>query len=127
VSIGRAVGRNTLASLAARAASLLVWFALTPMLLARLGTDRFGFWSLLLALGGSVATIDLGLGVALNRFVAEGEGRGDLDGVRRTFVRAVVLQVALALGFAVAGALLRAPILDALHVPAAWRPEAERA
>ena len=122
-SIAQAVGRNTIASLVARAASLLVWFALTPMMLSRLGADRFGFWAILLALGGSLATVDLGLGVALSRFVAESVGRGDPKGARTIIVRALGLQLALTLICAVAGTLGREFLLDLLRVPAAWRAE----
>ena len=127
MSIVRSVGRNTVASLAARMAVLAVWFALTPSLLATLGPDRFGFWSLLLALGGSVASLDLGLAVALSRFVAEAEGRGDASAARRTIVSAVRLQLLLALGFALVGALLRGPLVRLFHVPPEWAGEAERA
>ena len=125
MSIVRAVGKNTVASLGARVAVLAVWFVLTPSLLSTLGPERFGFWSLLLALGGSVATLDLGLAVALSRFVAEAEGRGDSSAARRTILSAVRLQFVLALAFALLGALFRATIVRAFHVAPEWTYEAE--
>jgi O-antigen/teichoic acid export membrane protein len=123
MSIARAVGRNTAANLAARAANLLVWFLLTPAILARLGAERFGFWSVLLAFGGSVAALDLGLGVALSRFVAERVAHGDPAGARRMIVKALGLQLAISLTFALAATLAREPLLTLLHVPDAWRSE----
>jgi O-antigen/teichoic acid export membrane protein len=106
---------------------LFVWFLVTPAVLASLGPDRFGFWSILLVLSGTLATLDLGLGVAIMRFVGEIAERGAAGVVYRLVGRALGLQILFAGALAAAGLLLREPILDAFHVPAVWADEARAA
>jgi len=127
MSTGRTVGRNTLYTALGRFSVLLVWILLTPRILRVLGPEQFGLWSLLLVLSGSLATLDLGLGVALTRYLAElssGEGRGEIP---RLVLRASGLQIALAAVLIVPALLLRDPILRGLHVPLAWMGQARDA
>lgn len=61
-----------------RGVPLLLALALTPVLVALMGTERWGLFTLALALVGIFGVFDLGLGMALTRAVSEaiGEGRG---------------------------------------------------
>ena len=127
MSLARSVGRNAIWNAAGRFGVLLVWFAATPHVLAALGPDRFGYWSILLALGVTLASVDLGLGIAVTRDVAALASRGDLAGVRRLAGGAVLVQATIGLVFVVAGLLAREPLLAAFHVPAAWMAEARQA
>lgn len=124
MSLARAIGRNTLHTAVARFAVLFVWFLVTPRVLEALGPDRFGFWAILLVLTGSLATLDLGLGVAVTRFSAELAGRGALRGAMRLILKALALQCGFALVLVLPALLLREPLLRLFHVPAAWLPEA---
>jgi len=127
VTIARTVGRNALFTVVSRLAVLGVWFAVTPHVLAVLGPERFGFWSILLVLGGSLGAVDLGLGVAVTRTVArlwvEGEGRR----VHSLLTRAAGLQVLVAA--ALGGLLVAASthVLRIFHVPSEWAAEASAA
>lgn len=127
MTIARTVGRNTLYTAVARLAVLGVWFAVTPRVLAVLGPERFGFWSILLVLGGSLGAVDLGLGVAVTRSVArlwsEGAGRQ----VHALITRAAALQVLVTA--LLGGGLIAATsfVLQAFHVPPAWSGEARTA
>ncbi len=124
MTIARAVGQNTLHTAVARVAVLGAWFAVTPRVLAVLGPDRFGFWSLLLVLGGSLAAVDLGLGVAVTRTVARAWSNGHGRQLVALLARAGALQLAVAsvLGL---GIVLASPLLlSSFHVPAAWAGEA---
>ncbi|MGH7726477.1 MAG: oligosaccharide flippase family protein [Candidatus Eiseniibacteriota bacterium] len=127
MSLTRSIGRNTLFTALGRSAVLFVWFLVTPTVLDALGADRFGFWSILLVLSGTLATLDLGLGVAIMRFVGEIAERGAAGVVFRLVARALALQVLLAGALAVLGLLFREPILEAFHIPAAWTGEARAA
>jgi O-antigen/teichoic acid export membrane protein len=61
-----------------RGVPLLVALAITPVLVHMLGTDRWGLFTLALAMVGIFGVFDLGLGMALTRAVSEaiGDGRG---------------------------------------------------
>ncbi len=124
MSLARSVGRNAVYTALGRFSVLLVWFFVTPRVLEALGTERFGFWSILLLFTGSLATLDLGLGVAVTRSVAAAMSRGNGRGALGFVTRALALQVAFAIGFAALLLVLREPLLDAFRVPAAWRDEA---
>jgi len=127
VTIARTVGRNTLSMAALRFTVLGVWFAVTPRVLAALGPERFGFWSILLAFGGSLAALDLGLGVAVTRAVARLQHAGGRAALTSMLRRAALLQglVACLLG-GVALALAPA-LLHLFKVPTAWLAEARLA
>ena len=127
MSVARVVGRNTLATAVARLSVLFVWFLATPRVLARLGPDAFGFWSILLVLGGSLIVLDLGLGIAAMRFVARLHAGGDDRAVRRLVVRAALLQATTALVLGLVLYLARDLVISLLNVPAEWAPDARRA
>lgn len=61
-----------------RGIPLIVALGITPVLVHMLGTDRWGLFTLALAMVGIFGVFDLGLGMALTRAVSEaiGEGRG---------------------------------------------------
>ncbi len=61
-----------------RGIPLLIALGITPVLVHLLGTDRWGLFTLALAMVGIFGVFDLGLGMALTRAVSEaiGHGRG---------------------------------------------------
>ncbi|MEP7027105.1 MAG: oligosaccharide flippase family protein [Candidatus Eisenbacteria bacterium] len=127
MSVTRRVGRNLALLIVGRFSVLLVWLAMTPAILHRLGAEQFGFWSLLLVILGTIGTVDLGLGIAISRYVSESAARRDLPAVGPLVARAIGLQLLFVLIVAGAGYLLRSSLLDLFRVPDAWRPEAARA
>src|SRR5512144_2817708 len=60
------VGYNGLAQLA----PIAVVLAVTPLLLSRLGLDRFGIWSLALVVLSTLRLIDGGIAGSMGRFYA---------------------------------------------------------
>ena len=124
MTIARTVGRNTISTALLRFAVLGVWFVVTPRVLAALGAERFGFWSILLAFGGSLAALDLGLGVAVTRSVARLQHDGGRAALVSMLRRAAALQ-GLVAGLLGAVILLAAgSILGLFRVPAEWSAEA---
>lgn len=123
LSSGRLLARNTGFSLAGQAVTLVVAFFAIPLLVAGLGTERFGILALAWVVIGYAQVFDLGIGRALTRFVAERLGGGREEEVPRLFWTAFAGMLALGLA---AGAVvaLAAPWLvgSALDVP----PDLER-
>ena len=116
VSLRRNTTYNAVSSLVA----LAVGFVLAPLLLRHLGVDRFGFWSLLWAITGSLALADLRVAAALTRFAAEAWARGDAERLSRLASTGLAFYLALGL-LEVAGALalLILPTRAPVELPAA--------
>lgn len=123
MTLARRVGRNTAFNVAGRLSVILVWMGLTPGILERLGPERFGYWSVLAAIGGALTLFDLGLGAAVVRYSAALDARGQGAAVRGLTGRAILLYGSLALALALVGVALAPFVPDWLRVPAAWRAE----
>lgn len=59
---------------------MVLVFFLTPFILAHLGMDLFGLWSLIFAVVGMFGLLDLGFATAAVKYVAEHAGRQDHEG-----------------------------------------------
>jgi O-antigen/teichoic acid export membrane protein len=71
------LGRNTVYNILGEALPLLVGLWAIPVLVRRLGTDRFGVLTIVWAVIGYFSLFDLGLGRALTKLVAERIGSED--------------------------------------------------
>src|SRR6266566_1325695 len=123
---GRLVARNTLYNVLGQALPVLIGIAAIPVTVRSLGPARFGLLGLAWAVLGYVGVLDLGLGRATTKFVAEYLAAGDRARLERVATLAVASQTVMGLVGGVAFALL-APLLAgrALGVPAALGSEAE--
>jgi O-antigen/teichoic acid export membrane protein len=82
--------RNTVFNGVASLVGLGVALVLSPILLATLGVERFGLWSLLWAVTGSLGLVDLRLAAAVTPLAAAAWTRGDRDRVTRIAATSVV-------------------------------------
>ena len=125
----RTRGRTMVAGVAwnalGRGAPLLLALVLTPVLIGQLGLDRWGLFTLALAMVGVFGVFDFGVGQALTRAISEriGAGRGEeaeaLVGAALAALGAISLVVAVAL-FAFVPFLVERLLL----VPPALQPQA---
>ncbi len=79
----------------------LVGFITIPLIIHRLGSERFGILSLIWVVIGYFAFIDLGLGRATTKYVAQSLGRGELDHIPHYVWTTVFMQCLLGLAGAV--------------------------
>jgi O-antigen/teichoic acid export membrane protein len=105
VTSTRLLARNTLLSLIAQLAPLVVALVTVPLLIKGLGSDRFGVLTLAWTLIGYFGLFDFGLGRALVQAVSEALGSRDEGRLRE--VTSIALTALLALGI-VAAVLLAA-------------------
>jgi O-antigen/teichoic acid export membrane protein len=100
--------------------ALAVGFVLAPLLLRHLGVDRFGFWSLIWAITGSLALVDLRIGAAITRYAADAWTRGEVARLSRLATTGLAFYIVLGL-VEVAGALalLILPTRAPFELPAA--------
>ena len=124
---GRALARNAAYNVLGQAIPLVVGLATIPVTVRVLGAERFGLLGLAWAILGYVGVLDLGLGRATTKFVAEYLAAGDRARLERVATLAVASQTLMGLVGGAAFALL-APLLAGrtLGVPPALGSEAER-
>jgi len=115
--IARRIATGTLHAASGRLAGLVLWLALTPPILAALGTDGFAVWSLAFAFSGYLNALDLGLAQGTLRHVAAARGRGDAGGGGAYATLAMIGYLLLGLLWLAVALLLRAPLLSWLRVP----------
>ena len=96
VAIEGRLARNTVANIAGQVVTIGTWVVLTPLLLRHLGPTGYGLWVLMSSLLGYGGLLDLGVGAAVTKYVAEHRARGDL--VAATDLVATALRLYTALG-----------------------------
>jgi O-antigen/teichoic acid export membrane protein len=114
------VGFNGLAQLA----PVLVALAITPLLLDRLGLDRFGIWSLALVILSTLTLLEGGVAASLARFFAMYAARGDRAEAGRLLVSSFLFFAVLGLAMTFAVFPLAPHIVAVLDVPAELRGDA---
>lgn len=97
-AIGRQVLMGTLSNYLGKVFTLSVWFVLTPFVLGHLGATLYGIWVLIGSVAAYGSLLDLGIGGAVIKYVAEHRSRGELDRAQATV--ATVLRLYVALGTA---------------------------
>ena len=124
----RALARNTLYNVLGQVFPLLVGVFAIPITLRGLGAVRFGLLGLVWAVLGYFGVLDLGLGRATTKFVAEYLGRAEAVQVRRVATLAVASQTVLGVLGGILLALLTPVAVDRLlGIPASLQAEARGA
>ena len=80
---GSLLVKNTILNFGAKVLPLVVMGATIPYVIEGLGTARYGVFTLIWAVLGYFSILDLGLGKATAKKVAEALGRGESAGQRR--------------------------------------------
>ena len=112
-----------------RGLPLLLALALTPLLVQQMGLERWGLFTLALALVGVFGIFDLGIGPALTRGLSErmaqgADGGEDADAGRLVGTAMLALGGFAAIGAAVLWAVLPWLMRSALNVPPELQQEA---
>jgi O-antigen/teichoic acid export membrane protein len=109
-----------------------VWFLgltvfTTPFVLHRLGVEAYGVLSIITVVAGYLAFLDLGLNIAVIRFIAAHDAKGERQKIAR--VTATALFIFSAMALLTAAALLAAghSLARLLNVPEPMQPAAAQA
>ena len=108
------VGFNGLAQLA----PVIVVLALTPLLLDRLGLDRFGIWSLTIVALNTLRLLDGGIAASMARFFAMHAARDDRVEAGRLLVGALIVLGLLGAVLTAAAFQLAPWLVGLLKIPA---------
>jgi len=121
------VARYTLYNILGQAVPLAAGLVAIPTLTRSLGDARFGLLALMWAIIGYFSLLDLGLGRATTKFVAEALARQDTRGARQVAGFTAAGQTALGVaGGAVLASIAPWVVTGLLRVPAELRVEAVR-
>jgi len=121
---GGLLARNTLYNLIGHGLPLIVALIAIPILINRLGTDRFGVLMLAWGVIGYFSLFDLGLGRALTQLVARKLGSGGEDEIPAIVWTALLLMLMLGvLGLLLALCFARWLVYDVLKVPVTLQHE----
>src|SRR5262245_32813233 len=92
---GKLLTLNSLFNLTGQALCLVVGVATIPFIIRGLGVERFGLLSIAWVAPEYFTFVDLGLGRAITKYVAEALGKGDKDRMARLTWTAMTVQVVL--------------------------------
>ena len=92
---GRLLTRNTLLNFVGQAGPVLIAAATIPFIIRGLGVERFGLLAIAWVAPEYFTFVDLGLGRAITKYVAEALGKDDKDRMSRLAWTAVTVQVVL--------------------------------
>lgn len=118
------VSKHTLWNILGQLAPIAIAIIAIPMLVQRLGMDRYGFLTLVWVLVGYVGVFDLGVGRAMTRVVAERLGAGDRVGAESNARTALAFLLAAGLTIGTAMLLLSSLIVQVLSIPESLHDEA---
>ena len=123
-SAGRLLS-GTLWNAAGRGLPLLLALALTPVLVQQMGIERWGLFTLALALVGVFGVFDLGIGAALTRALSARIGAGQRDGAAELAGAAITALVLFSVAIAAIGyALMPLLVHRVLNTPPELQAEA---
>jgi O-antigen/teichoic acid export membrane protein len=114
------IGYNGLAQVA----PMVVTLALTPVLISRLGIDRFGIWSLAVIAMSTITSLDGGISASLARFFAIHAAHDDRKETRRLLAGSLVFFTLFGLALTAVAFVVAPPLVGLLHVPTSLENEA---
>ena len=115
--------KNSLSGLVSTGLSLVFALVMFNALFGALDDVRFGFWALMWSVFGMGFVLDMGIGLSVQRAIAERSGTDDLSGMNRLFSTAFWSFVGIgALAFIIA-LLIRDPFLSLVKIPTDYRHE----
>jgi O-antigen/teichoic acid export membrane protein len=121
------LAKNTVLNFAGLVIPAVIGVVTAPIVIGKLGTDRFGLLSLVLVVFGYFTIFDLGLGRATTKYMAEALARSETERLPGILWTAVGFQAVLGLAGAALQALLTPWLVGhVLNIPPAGVAEAER-
>lgn len=124
LSGGRLLARNSALNLLGQGLPMIVAVLVMPPVIAGLGEVRFGILALVWAAVAYLSLLDLGMGRATTRFVAEALARGDDRRIAASARVAFATQIAVGGLVALVVALGTRPLVALLDLPAGAADEA---
>ena len=95
------IGRNTLFNLAGKTWLIGLNLAIVPFIIAKLGTEVYGVWALVLVVGNAFAIFDFGISASIVKYVSQYLALGDSAEVNRIVSTGAFFALSVSLLFCV--------------------------
>ncbi|UCC30674.1 MAG: oligosaccharide flippase family protein [Phycisphaerales bacterium] len=123
----KGIGRNTLYGVLAQVWRIGSRIVLTPLIIAKIGLEGYGTWTLLFTLCAYAAVVDRTFSTAYGKFTAEFDAMGDYRRLSQIISSGVAFVTVVAVAALVVVWLFRSPVLRGLGVPNRVLAQASRA
>jgi O-antigen/teichoic acid export membrane protein len=123
-AIARHMVRSTASNLAGQLFVLATWFVLTPFVVHELGATKYGLWVLVASLVAYGDLLDLGVGAAVTKYVAELRPRGKSEEASALIATALWIYCAVGLLVIAASVPLTLVFPDLFHIAGPLRDDA---
>jgi O-antigen/teichoic acid export membrane protein len=123
-TIARHLLRSTASNVAGQVVVLGVWFVLTPFMVHRLGAANYGLWVLVASLVAYGNLLDLGVGAAVTKYVAELRARGRSDEASDLIATALAMYCVVALLVVLASVPFALVVPDLFNIAPEQRSDA---
>jgi len=114
--ISAKIMRNTLFNSLGRFWTMGVAFLLTPYIISKLGVQRFGVWSLVLAVTSYLGLFDLGFGVSVVKYISEYDAKEEHHTINSLVSTGFLFQLILASAIIALIWAFRDPVLHLFRV-----------
>jgi O-antigen/teichoic acid export membrane protein len=125
--VARKLVRNTILNYTGQLWTVLTTLFLMPYMVAILGPKRFGVWALVLVLVSYLSLLDLGVGAAFVKHIAEYNARQDEMAINGLVSAGVLIYLVLSVVIIALVAIGGGPLLYAFRIPPELLPEARTA
>jgi O-antigen/teichoic acid export membrane protein len=115
---GRSLVRNILTSYVASAVGMITGLVVTPLLVRHLGSTDFGLWVLIGSLAGYIGLVEVGIGTATAKRVAECRATGDKKRLEEVLGTAFSLYLVIFLIVLLATGILQMYLGNFFQIPA---------
>ena len=123
-AIARHMVRSTASNLAGQVLVLATWFVLTPFVVHELGATKYGLWVLVASLVAYGDLLDLGVGGAVTKYVAELRPRGQSEEASALIATALWIYSGVGLLVIAASVPLTLVFPDLFHIAGPLRDDA---
>ncbi|UCG16674.1 MAG: oligosaccharide flippase family protein [Phycisphaerales bacterium] len=120
----RSLGRSSAYGAIAQIWHIGSRFVLTPLIIAKLGLEGYGVWTLLFTLCAYVSVINTSFGISYSKFTAEYDAKRDYRSLAQILGSGMMLIGSIAVVALTVLWLCRLPILRTLRVPHDMLPQA---
>src|SRR6186997_1166730 len=103
------VSLNIVLNISSALLNAVCGFIILPFLIAQLGREAYGFWTLIVATVGYFLVLDLGVSGAIGRLIAAHRAKDDIEAINRVFTTTLVLLCGVGVLVFVLSFLLRFP------------------
>jgi len=123
-SISQKLIRNTIFNSIGRVWTIFVGLLLTPYIISKLGIQRFGVWSLILAMTNCLGLLDLGMRYSFVKYVSEYYTKKDYRAINNVINMGLFFYLVLTIAAIILVSILGDFVLQSLQIPLRIQREA---